>query len=129
MPTVEDILMAKGPDVIVIEPSATVFEAARLMADGRVGSVIVRQDGRVAGIFTERDLLQRVVAAGKDPARVTLAEVMSSPVRSCRLSDDVADCAKMLRESNIRHLAVIEDDALVGVVGLRDVLQMQAGAK
>jgi len=67
MMTVEDILMKKGPDVIVAPPQCTVLEAAKLMSEADVGSLIVRRDRQVLGIFTERDLLRRVVAAGKDP--------------------------------------------------------------
>lgn len=126
MTTVEDILMVKGPDVIVADPETTVLEAARLMNEDNVGSVIVRKNGEIVGIFTERDLLRRVVAVRKDPASVRLAEVMSSPIRSCRLGDTVEDCARIFNESRIRHLAVIEDDALVGLIGLRDI--QKAGA-
>ncbi len=121
MTTVEDILMVKGPDVIVTDPETTVLEAARLMNEDDVGSVIVRKEGEVVGIFTERDLLRRVVAVRKDPATVPLTEVMSSPIRSCRLRDTVEDCARIFSKSRIRHLAVIEDGALVGLIGLRDI--------
>ena len=122
MPTIEDILMVKGPDVIVTASSSSVLEAAKLMTQANVGSVIVRDSGEVLGIFTERDLLRRVVARRKDPSSVPLREVMSSPVKSCRLGDDVQDCANMLTRSRIRHLAVVEEGELVGLIGLRDVL-------
>jgi len=121
MTTVEDILAIKGPDVIVVAPTSTVQEACKLMAEANVGSVIVREEGAVLGIFTERDLLRRVVAPGKDPSAVPVADVMSSPVRSCRLADDVAVCADRLAQGHMRHLAVIEDGALVGLIGLRDI--------
>jgi len=124
MTTVEQILAVKGPDVIVVAPASTVQEASRLMAEANVGSVIVRDEGAVLGIFTERDLLRRVVAEGKDPSAVPVAEVMSSPVLSCRLEDDIATCAKRLADSHIRHLAVIEGGALIGLIGLRDIRQL-----
>ncbi len=122
MATVEDILMIKGPDVIVASPGSTVMEAATLMAEANVGSVIIRTEGKVEGIFTERDLLRRVVTTGKDPNTVLLSEVMSSPVKSCRLADDIRHCAEMLNDRHIRHLAVIEEGALVGLISFRDVL-------
>lgn len=121
MITVEDILMVKGPDVIVTAPTTTVLEAAQLMAEDNVGSVIVRDDEGLLGIFTERDLLRRVVARGKDPAKLVMTDVMSSPVKCCSLSDTIHDCAHIFATSKIRHLAVIEDGALVGMVGLRDL--------
>ena len=122
MSTVEDILMIKGPDVIVAAPETTVRQAVTLISQANVGSVVVKDDQDVIGIFTERDVLQRVVAKGKDPDTTMLAEVMSSPIKSCRLGDDVSDIAGMLTGEHIRHLAVIEDGALYGLVGLRDVM-------
>ncbi len=125
MPTIEDILMVRGPDVIVADSSATVSEAAKTMAHANVGSIIVKDSGKVLGIFTERDLLRRVVACRKDPSSVLLREVMSSPVKSCRLGDEVQDCADMLTKLRIRHLAVIEEGELVGLIGLRDMLMAE----
>jgi len=86
-----------------------------------VGAVVIRQDGRVIGLFTERDLLCRVVAAGKDAAAISLADAMSSPVHTCRLGDDLQDCARRMSQQKIRHLVVVEQDALVGVISLRDI--------
>ena len=125
MKTVEDILMVKGPDVLALDLDATVLEASKLMAEANVGSVIVRQDGQPIGIFTERDLLLRIVATCKDPATTPLSKVMSSPVKSCNLADDVTYCAHVFAEARIRHLVVIEDEALVGVISLRDVQTAQ----
>ena len=125
MPTIEDILMVKGPDVIVADSESSVLDAAKMMSHANVGCVVVRNGEEVLGVFTERDLLRRVVACRKDPSSVLLREVMSSPVKSCCLSDDVQDCAEMLTKSHIRHLAVIEEGALVGIVGLRDILSVE----
>lgn len=129
MATVEDILMIKGPDVIIADPANTATEAAKMMAKANVGSVIIRVGNEVKGIFTERDLLVRVIAAGKDPASTPIEKVMSSPIKSCRLSDDVEKCANELTESHIRHLAVIEEGALIGLIGLRDVLVAELHSK
>ena len=125
MTTVEQVLAVKGPDVIVASSSTTVLEAAKLMSEANVGSVVVREEGQVLGIFTERDLLRRVVAHKKDPSQIQLQEVMSSPVKICRLNDDIRDCAEQLTRTHIRHLAVTEDDALVGLISFRDVLTAQ----
>ncbi|MCP4375927.1 MAG: CBS domain-containing protein [bacterium] len=126
MITVEDILMGKGPDIIVATSTDTVLTAVKLMAEDNVGSVIIRDDDEIRGIFTERDLLKRVVGAGKDPAKTTLEEVMSSPVNACLLSDDIRKCAKILAETRTRHLAVVEQGALVGLISQRDVQAAQA---
>ena len=122
MTTVQDVLMSKGPDVIVAPSTATVLEAACMMAQARVGAVVVRDGGRIMGIFTERDLLTRVVVAKRDAASVPLCEVMTRQVRTCRLDDDLVKCGEIMAAEHIRHLAVVEEGALVGLVGLRDVM-------
>ena len=122
MSTVEDILMTKGPDVLVAGPEDTVFEAARVMAQGKVGSVIVKDGDAIVGIFTEQDLLCRVVAKSKNPADVKLADVMTCPVKTCQLSDAVQTCVNIFAEERIRHLAVVDDGVLVGLISIRDVL-------
>ena len=125
MSTVEENLMIKGPDVIVAPSDTTVHEAVVLISHANVGSIIVKDDDEVKGIFTERDVLQRVVAKRKDPDTTRLSEVMSSPVKSCRLRDEIGDIATMLTSEHIRHLAIIEDGVLIGLIGLRDVMRAE----
>ena len=127
MATVDDILMAKGPDVTVAPSETTVREAAKLMSVANVGSVIIRDGSEVKGIFTERDLLRRVVAKGLNADGSTLAEVMSSPVKSCRLEDDLETCKELLSSAHIRHVAVIEEGVLIGLIGMRDIVKFQLG--
>ena len=125
MLTVEQILMIRGPDVIVASPGDMVYQATRQMAQANVGSVIIAEAGQVLGIFTERDLLTRVVSKEKDPATTALSEVMSAPVISCGLGDTVESISGMLSERHILDLVVIEDGALMGLIGLRDVLSAE----
>ncbi len=125
MVTVENILMTKGPDVIVASPEDNVMDAAKMMAQANVGAVIIRDSDQIKGIFTERDLLHCIAAGKKDLAATLLGQVMSSPVKSCRLTDDVRQCAEVLQQGHIRHLAVNEDGVLVGVIGLRDLLALR----
>lgn len=122
MTTIEDILMSRGPEVITAPPTTTVYEAAMMMAQGRVGSLIVKQGDAILGIFTERDLLTKVVARGKTPDATLVTDVMSSPVRTCRLTDLAREAARVMEQAHIRHLAVVEDNALVGMISFRDVL-------
>ena len=122
MSTVEDILLVKGPDVMVATSTTTVLEATRQMAEAGVGSVIIEDSAGADGIFTERDLLKRVVAVGLDPAVTPLADVMSSPVATCGASTTIRDALNTMFEKHIRHLVVEEGGGLVGLVGVRDVL-------
>jgi len=124
MPTVESILLKKGSDVIGIGADATVRQAVSKMAESNVGCLIVEQDGEVVGVFTERDLLRRVVDAGKDPDATRISKVMTSPVHSCNASDDIDDCFDVLHAHEYRHLLVLDNDEPVGVVSLRDVASL-----
>ena len=127
MLTVRDILLVKGPDVMVATSTTTVLEAAKQMAEASVGSVIIEDSGGADGIFTERDLLRRVVVAGRDPTTTPLSKVMSSPVATCSMSTTVLDAQKIMFEKHIRHLVVEEDGGLVGLIGVRDVLAALLG--
>ena len=99
MSTVESILLQKGSDVIAVLAGATVREAVDKMIQANVGCVLVEESEKVVGIFTERDLLRRVVGDNKDPNSTLIGEVMSSPVQSCQPSDDVDKCFEQLKGS------------------------------
>lgn len=122
MSTVQEILSRKGPGVVDATPTTTVGEACRRMLEADASCLVVEQPPDVLGIFTERDLLQRVVAAGKDPAKTCLAEILSSPVTACRPSDDARKCIETMTREHIRHLVVVDAGELLGVVSLRDLL-------
>lgn len=125
MATLEDILMQKGPDVIVVTPNTTVREAVRMMCEANVGSVVVKEEERAEGIFTERDLLRRVVSPGRNPDETPISEVMTAPIETVPLSMDVRDASDLLNRKQFRHLVIVEQDALVGMISLRDLLRQQ----
>src|SRR5712691_4265829 len=83
MPTVQDILARKGRDVISVKPGETVLKAAERMSERGIGGLVVTEGGRLVGIFTERDILRRVVAPRRDPAATKVADVMTTPVTAC----------------------------------------------
>src|SRR2546421_568394 len=83
MPTVQDILARKGRDVISVKPGETVLKAAELMSERGIGGLVVTEGNRLVGIFTERDILRRVVAQRRDAAATKVAEVMTTPVTAC----------------------------------------------
>jgi CBS domain-containing protein len=122
MATVRDILGKKGSDVISIAPGETVLHAAELMNERGIGGLVVAERGRPVGIFTERDILRRVVAQQKDPATLKVAEAMTSPVIACAPDTSVEECAAMMTAKRIRHLPVVADKRVVGVITIGDVL-------
>lgn len=125
MSTAEEILLLKGPDVVSTSPDTTVRQAVHKMAESRVGCLIVEQGGLPVGIFTERDLLTRIVDAGKDPDATRVEQVMTSPVATCSPTDSIRKCIRILAGRNFRHLAVEKNDRIVGVISFRDLLTLE----
>jgi CBS domain-containing protein len=108
--------------VVSAEPQQAVLEAARLMVDHNIGAVPVLHEGRLVGIFTERDLMNRVVVGGKDPATTPIGQVMTEDPMVVQPDDSVETCMTLMRRHGFRHLLVCSDRELRGVVSLRDVL-------
>jgi CBS domain-containing protein len=125
MAAVQTILNVKGPNVVTADADEPVLSAALLMNKHGIGGVVVTEGGRVVGVFTERDVLRRVVAERRDPADTRLREVMTSPVISCRPDTDLDECRKLVTERRVRHLPVMQGDALVGIITSGDILAQQ----
>ena len=104
------------------EPHQTVLEVARLMVEHNIGAVPVLKQGEVVGIFSERDLMKRVVVHGKDPARTPVSEVMTEDPLAVEPKDDLETCMTLMRRHGFRHLLVCSGRELRGVVSLRDIL-------
>ena len=125
MATVQDILAKKGSNIISVTPQETVLRAAQLMNERGIGGLVVTDGGRLAGIFTERDILRRVVAQRLDPAVARVADVMTSPVTACAPDTPVDECAALMTAKRIRHLPVVTDRGLAGVITIGDVMAFQ----
>lgn len=125
MATVQSILAKKGSDIISVAPGETVVKAAQLMSERGIGGLVVTEGKRLAGIFTERDILRRVVAQRRDPTTTKVADVMTTPVTACGPDTPIDDCAAMMTAKRIRHLPVVGDTGLVGVITIGDVLAYQ----
>ena len=111
-------------DLLMLDESASVIEAAQAMSAKKVGAVIVTGDGgRLAGIFTERDLMSRVVVARRNPETVLLSEVMTRDVFSVDLDAEVKDVRAELQMRHIRHLPIVAEGRIVGILSLRDLLR------
>jgi CBS domain-containing protein len=122
MATLHDLLALKGHEVIAVQPADTVLQAANLMNQRNIGGVVVLESDRLVGIFTERDVLRRVVAPGLDPATTPVAEVMTAPVITCPPELSVDDCATLMTTRAVRHLPVHDGTGLTGLVTIRDLL-------
>ena len=126
MATVRSILARKTqdrPTLVTVERAARVRDAVRLMAEHGIGGLpVVGVDGRVAGIFTERDLLRRVVALDLDPAETPVEVVMTSPVIVGTPATPLEECAAVMTSRRLRHLPIVDEEQLVGMVTIGDVL-------
>jgi CBS domain-containing protein len=128
MAQVREILERKGSHVLTIGPAATVLQAALLMNEHRVGALVVVEGGRVAGMFTERDVLKRVVGERRDPEATQVADVMTSSVFCCSPDTTVDEARGVMRDRRIRHLPVADADGrLLGLISIGDLnAQLQA---
>jgi CBS domain-containing protein len=123
MPVVRDLLARKGTDVVSIAPTASVLEAARLMNDRSVGGVlVVDETGGLLGIFTERDILRRVVAANLSPETTKVADVFTRDIVTCVPETSVDECGAIMSNRRVRHLPVVDKDGLHGVITIGDLL-------
>lgn len=122
MVTVQDILKSKADhEVHDVTSQSTVLEAARDMNRQRIGALVVRDEGKVVGIFTERDVLQRVVAEGRDPAAVTVGEVMTRDVLFCLPEQSAELASSLMKTHRVRHLPVVGQGQLVGMISIGDL--------
>lgn len=120
--TIRDVLRHKGPDVWAVPATVSVRHAVEGMNLQRIGSVLVtREDGTVIGIFTERDVLQRVVATGRDPGRTPVVDVMTADPVSVSPNDDVYDVLRLMTETRHRHMPVFHGGRLRGLVSIGDL--------
>ena len=123
MATVREVLARKSPDVVSVAMDCTVLEAARVMMHGRIGGVLVTDgDAQVVGIFTERDVLGRVVAEQRDPALTKVSEVMTPNPLTVTSLTTLEACSTLMTQRRVRHLPVMDDGALRGIITPGDLL-------
>lgn len=123
MSKVADILAHKGREVHTTEPEVTVFAALEKMVRHNIGALVATRGDAVAGIFTERDLLRRVVLEGRDPKVTRVREVMSEQLVCTDPGQSVEDCMAVMTEARVRHLPVMEHGRLAGIVTIGDLAQ------
>ncbi len=126
MPSVRDVLRRKGGGVVSVSPTTSVLEAAQLMNARTTGSVVVLEDRRLRGIFTERDVLRRIVAEQRDPAATHVGQVMTSELVTCSPDDSIETCTAVMTRRRIRRLPVIDERGqIAGVITSGDLLAWQ----
>jgi CBS domain-containing protein len=124
MTTLHDLV--KERKVYSVDSSRSVLEAARYMMEHNIGAVGVLREGKLAGILSERDIMNRVVAVGRTPGTTAVAEVMTANPRAVSMDESIEECLFIMREFGFRHLPIVDGRELKGLVSLRDVLMQRA---
>jgi CBS domain-containing protein len=127
MKNASDLIAAQ--DLYVISEQETVYDAARLMAEKRIGAVPVVDGDRVVGIFSERDIMNRVVAKNLNPQKTLVEQVMTKDLIVGSPEEDIEQILYRMKQSNIRHLPIVQSGKLVGILSLRDLLQADLNEK
>jgi len=121
--TVRAILESKGRQVVTIEPGAKVSAAVKLLSERRIGAVLVMQDGRIEGILSERDIVRGLGERGASVLDEPVHAVMTGKVVTCKSADTVAALMETMTEGKFRHLPVVEEGRLVGLISIGDVVK------
>ena len=123
MPTIREVLDRKGSNVVTVSADTSVFEAIGTMSNANIGAVVIEQDGKAVGIFTERDYLRKITLEGRSSKDTGMSDVMSSPLITVEPGESTRDAMETMTECRCRHLVVTEDDEMVGIVSLGDLVK------
>jgi len=126
MNQVSEILGDKGREVLKIDAEASALDAVRQMVGANIGSLLVTDSGEVTGIVTERDFLRRVAEKGPADEDVTVRDIMSSPLVVVSPETDIDECMAVMTDRRIRHLPVVDDGDVVGIVSIGDVVKFKS---
>lgn len=123
MKLVKHLLDAKGREFVAVDPQLSVLDAIKLMAEKSVGSLLVMTDGKLNGIITERDYARKVIVKGRFSKSTRVAEIMTTEVLTTTLDQTVNQCMELMTDGRFRHLPVLDNDAVVGIISIGDLVQ------
>ena len=122
MITIEKILNDKDKQIWSVEPKTSIFEALKIMSDKEIGALLVLEDEKLVGIFSERDYARKVILKGKSSKNTLIGELMTKKVFYIDPKKTINDCMAIMTDKHIRHLPVIENDKVIGMVTIGDVI-------
>ena len=123
MKLVKHLLDRKGRHIITVKPEDSVLDAIRLMAEKSIGSLVVMKDQELLGIMSERDYARKVIIKGKSSESTAVSEIMTVNVFTTSSSETVNDCMTLMTEKKIRHLPVVEDNTVIGMISIGDLVE------
>ncbi|OXA96268.1 CBS domain-containing protein [Flavobacterium hercynium] len=121
--TVNQILSAKGKNVYSVRSTTTVYEALKVMGEKNIGAILIIDGDDLKGILSERDYARKIVLKDKSSKETYVHEIMESNIFSVRLSNNIEDCMELMSTKRIRHLPVLEDGTVVGIISISDVVK------
>ncbi len=123
MTTVRQLLKAKGPKLWTISPQTTAYEGLKMMSDHNLGALLVVEGGKLVGIFSERDYARKVILKGKSSKDTPIGDLMVTAVIYVTLDNTIEDCMALITEKRTRHLPVLKNDELIGIISIGDVVK------
>ncbi len=120
--TINEVLGSKGTNVWSVAPNATVYDAIQMMANKNVGALLVTENGKLIGIISERDYTRKVALKGKSSKQTAVKEILSGEIITVSPHHSIEDCMRLMTEHHIRHLPVLEDDKIIGIVSIGDLV-------
>jgi len=127
--TIRIVLKDKGQEVWHVSPDACVYDAIQIMADRYAGALLVISEGKLVGVVSERDYARKVILQGKSSKQTQVKEIMTSPAIFVTPEQTVQDCMRIMTDKRIRHLPVVEDDNVLGVVSIGDLVKWLVSAQ
>ncbi len=122
MKPVQDLIKGRDSTVFQVNPSTTVFEALKLLAEHEVGAMVVMDQGKLVGVVSERDYTRKVALQGKNSKETTVAEIMTRAVITVTPATGTLACMALMSQKNIRHLPVLDGSTVLGMISIRDIM-------
>ena len=123
MRNIKQLLVDKGDDILTIGPNSSVYDAIKAMADNHVGSLLVMENENLVGIITERDYSRNIILKGKSSKNTPVKDIMVSNVLCVKPKQTVEECMALMTDKRVRHLPVIEDDKIIGIISIGDLVK------